>query len=246
MKRLRERRTSWTGFRKGKEKQMETQKAKLRAWPNRQRKWKIKEESKRKLKEWQSRLGWSPLSKVWGKLCWYIWVCVGIHVCCDACNRWYNVECTIIRRKRIPDMFYCEDCYLWLIYGTLTHNVFVGLGIFIGSEKCIRLQFWRILLSGNKSCYIFVTHNYYTYSSLYHIPVPGIYCAWYLVFSSTTFYSTILCVLSLHPPVSAMSSCKNIQALRDYWMNHYGQSSFVGEHLYINASMHMASSWVNT
>ena len=34
----------------------------------------------------------------------------GLWVCCDGCNQWFNVECTNIRRKRIPDIFYCEDC----------------------------------------------------------------------------------------------------------------------------------------
>ena len=34
----------------------------------------------------------------------------GLWVCCDGCNQWFNVECTNIRGKRIPDTFYCEDC----------------------------------------------------------------------------------------------------------------------------------------
>jgi hypothetical protein len=34
-----------------------------------------------------------------------------IWVCCDGCNRWYDMKCTNIRsRRKIPDMYLCEQC----------------------------------------------------------------------------------------------------------------------------------------
>ena len=26
----------------------------------------------------------------------------GLWVCCDGCNRWFNVECTTIKKKKLP------------------------------------------------------------------------------------------------------------------------------------------------
>ena len=34
----------------------------------------------------------------------------GLWVCCDGCDRWFNIEYTNIRKKKIPDVYYCEDC----------------------------------------------------------------------------------------------------------------------------------------
>ena len=29
---------------------------------------------------------------------------------CDACNVWYNLECTNVNKDKIPDFFNCESC----------------------------------------------------------------------------------------------------------------------------------------
>ena len=34
----------------------------------------------------------------------------GLWVCCDGCDRWYNMECTTIPPKKVPDVYFCEDC----------------------------------------------------------------------------------------------------------------------------------------
>ena len=31
-------------------------------------------------------------------------------VCCDSCELWYDLKCTGIRKKTIPDLFYCDKC----------------------------------------------------------------------------------------------------------------------------------------
>ena len=33
----------------------------------------------------------------------------GLWVCCDGCDRWFNIECTNIRKKKIPDVYYCTS-----------------------------------------------------------------------------------------------------------------------------------------
>ena len=34
----------------------------------------------------------------------------GLWVCCDGCDRWFNVECTIIKKKKVPETYFCEEC----------------------------------------------------------------------------------------------------------------------------------------
>ena len=31
-------------------------------------------------------------------------------VCCDSCELWYDLKCTGIRKRTIPDLFYCNKC----------------------------------------------------------------------------------------------------------------------------------------
>ena len=39
----------------------------------------------------------------------------GLCVCCVGCDRWFNVECTTIKKKKLPDVYFCEDCIYKLI-----------------------------------------------------------------------------------------------------------------------------------
>ncbi len=34
----------------------------------------------------------------------------GLWVCCDGCNQWFDVKCTNIKRRNVPEFYYCEDC----------------------------------------------------------------------------------------------------------------------------------------
>ena len=34
----------------------------------------------------------------------------GLCVFCDGCDRWFNVECTTIKNKKLPDVYFCEEC----------------------------------------------------------------------------------------------------------------------------------------
>lgn len=34
----------------------------------------------------------------------------GLWVCCDRCNRWFDVKCSGIKRRNVPEFYYCEDC----------------------------------------------------------------------------------------------------------------------------------------
>ena len=34
----------------------------------------------------------------------------GIWICCDGCDSWYDLKCTNIQGRNIPDAFYCENC----------------------------------------------------------------------------------------------------------------------------------------
>ena len=34
----------------------------------------------------------------------------GLCVCCDGWDRWFNVECTTITKKKLPDVYFCEEC----------------------------------------------------------------------------------------------------------------------------------------
>ena len=34
----------------------------------------------------------------------------GLCVCWDGCDRWFNVECTTIKKKYLPDVYFCEEC----------------------------------------------------------------------------------------------------------------------------------------
>ena len=34
----------------------------------------------------------------------------GLWVCCDGCDRWFKVECTTIKNKKLPDVYVCEEC----------------------------------------------------------------------------------------------------------------------------------------
>ena len=34
----------------------------------------------------------------------------GILICCDGCDSWYDLKCTNIRGRNIPDTFYCKNC----------------------------------------------------------------------------------------------------------------------------------------
>jgi hypothetical protein len=35
----------------------------------------------------------------------------GIWIACDGCQNWFNLSCTnITNSKRLPDVFYCENC----------------------------------------------------------------------------------------------------------------------------------------
>ena len=38
----------------------------------------------------------------------------GLWVCCDGCNQWFDIKCTNIKRRRVPEFYYCEDCSLIL------------------------------------------------------------------------------------------------------------------------------------
>ena len=31
-------------------------------------------------------------------------------ICCDGCNVWFNIQCTNVSEKRIPETFFCEQC----------------------------------------------------------------------------------------------------------------------------------------
>ena len=39
----------------------------------------------------------------------------GLCVCCDGCDRWFNVECTTIKKKKLADVYFCEECIYKLI-----------------------------------------------------------------------------------------------------------------------------------
>ena len=39
----------------------------------------------------------------------------GLCVCCVGCDRWFNVECTTIKKKKLPDVYFCEECIYKLI-----------------------------------------------------------------------------------------------------------------------------------
>ena len=34
----------------------------------------------------------------------------GLWVCCDGCNQWFHLKCTNIKKRNIPDFYYCENC----------------------------------------------------------------------------------------------------------------------------------------
>lgn len=34
----------------------------------------------------------------------------GLWVCCDGCNQWFHLRCTNIKKRNIPDFYYCENC----------------------------------------------------------------------------------------------------------------------------------------
>jgi len=34
----------------------------------------------------------------------------GLWVCCDVCNRWYDLQCTNIEKEEIPDTYICAYC----------------------------------------------------------------------------------------------------------------------------------------
>ena len=44
--------------------------------------------------------------------------------CCDSFELWYDLKCTAIRKKTIPDLVYCNKCVKkhWPIIRTPTHN----------------------------------------------------------------------------------------------------------------------------
>ena len=50
----------------------------------------------------------------------------GLCVCWDGCDRWFNVECTTIKKKYLPDVYFCEECIYKLIVNT--QMVAVALG----------------------------------------------------------------------------------------------------------------------
>jgi protein-arginine kinase activator protein McsA len=32
-------------------------------------------------------------------------------ICCDGCDVWFDLKCTTIKsKKRLPDVYLCEDC----------------------------------------------------------------------------------------------------------------------------------------
>ena len=35
----------------------------------------------------------------------------GLCVCCDGCDRWFNVECTTIKKKKLSDVYFYEESY---------------------------------------------------------------------------------------------------------------------------------------
>ena len=39
----------------------------------------------------------------------------GLCICCDGCDRWFNVECTTIKKKKLVDVYFCEECIYKLI-----------------------------------------------------------------------------------------------------------------------------------
>ena len=47
----------------------------------------------------------------------------GLWVCCDGCDRWFNVECTTIKRKKLPDVYVCEE----LMYKLIVIIFFCGM-----------------------------------------------------------------------------------------------------------------------
>ena len=34
----------------------------------------------------------------------------GLWVCCDGCDRWFDLKCTNIKKKKVPEFYYCDDC----------------------------------------------------------------------------------------------------------------------------------------
>ncbi len=34
----------------------------------------------------------------------------GLWICCDACDRWFDLQCTGIQNRRVPNTYSCEDC----------------------------------------------------------------------------------------------------------------------------------------
>ena len=34
----------------------------------------------------------------------------GLWVSCDGCKQWFDLKCTSIKRRNIPDVYYCENC----------------------------------------------------------------------------------------------------------------------------------------
>ena len=34
----------------------------------------------------------------------------GLWICCDGCNQWFDIECTNIKKRKVPELYYCEDC----------------------------------------------------------------------------------------------------------------------------------------
>ncbi len=65
----------------------------------------------------------------------------GLWICCDGCNRWFDLQCTNIRNKRrVPNTYFCEDCksgHRWFLtfylFSVLEFNL---KSIFKLSHKC--------------------------------------------------------------------------------------------------------------
>ena len=34
----------------------------------------------------------------------------GLWVCCDGCSEWYDIKCTNIKKRKVPEFYYCENC----------------------------------------------------------------------------------------------------------------------------------------
>ena len=68
----------------------------------------------------------------------------GLCVCCDGCDRWFNVECTTIKKKKLPDVYFCEECiyklivitFLWYDSSQVRLHMYIYIYIYSGRKHC--------------------------------------------------------------------------------------------------------------